>query len=99
MHHEVAEMLGIQKVIEEEVDGTYPASDPASLSLAPCSGIYERIGLEVSRAIQMRQISLPPLPFEFEVGWIMQSKNQLSLMACEYIKEIILLCTGQAGIG
>lgn len=99
MHHEVAEMLGIQKIIEEEVDGTYPDSEPASFSLAPCSGIYERIGLEMSHAIQMRQISLPPLPFEFEVGWIMQSKNQLSLMAREYIKEIILLCTGQADIG
>lgn len=99
MHYEIAEMLGIQNVIEEEVDGSYPDSMPASLSLATCSGIYERIGLEVSRAIQMRQIALPPLPFEFEVGWIMQSKDQISPMACEYVDEITLLCAEQADIG
>lgn len=99
MHYEIAEMLGIQNVIEEEVDGSYPDSMPASLSLATCSGIYERIGLEVSRAIQMRQIALPPLPFEFEVGWIMQSKDQISPMAREYVDEITLLCAEQADIG
>ena len=98
MHYEIAEMLGVQKVIEEEVDGTYPDNEPTSLSLATCSGIYERIGLEVSRAIQMRQIALPPLPFEFEVGWIMQNKNQLSVMACEYIEEITSLCTNRVDI-
>ena len=98
MHYEMAEMLGMPKVIEEEVDGTYPDSEPASLCLATCNGIYERIGLEVPRAIQMRQLPLPPLPFEFEIGWIVQSSNQLSPMAQEYIDEITLLCTGQSAM-
>ena len=94
MQYEIAEMLGVQQVLEEEVDGSYqaPVGQPEPLSLAVSNGVYERIGLEVPQAIQMRQVTLPPLPFDFEVGWITQSKNQLSPMAQEYIDEIGRLC-------
>lgn len=98
MQHEVAAMLGISRVVEEEVNGSHqfgdplPDGEPEPLSLAVSNGVYERIGLEVPHALQMRQAALPPIPFEFEVGWITQSKNQLSPMAQEYIDEIRLLC-------
>ncbi len=94
MHYEIARMLGVSKIVEEEVDGSY--SDPVGefdpLCLAVSMGVYEHAGLQVPRAMRVRQVPLPALPFEYVAGWIVGRKEAMSSMAAEYVEEITALC-------
>lgn len=95
MYEQVGRLLGAKKVLNDNYryrNGGIVVEGDTYLCSADTAALYEALGTNAERELNVQRYLLRGAPFQFELGLVRREDTQLSFVASEFVAELSALC-------